>query len=155
MKKLKYFTKFLCLISFFSILFSSYLMADTIDRNIKDYLRDNLGNISGYQGGAVVNTSTGEIIGDYIKSSALASHKNKISAIITNIVREVSATSKKLHLHPVWFEIKLKHNYGKFFISVIENDIFLGTFYKNASPIPSMERNLRRAKDDIIRILNP
>ena len=128
-----------------SIIFSSsVVLGISLDLKIKSILRKTVANVSGFKGAAVVDASSGDLLGYYIPNEQLALHKEIMAATIANIVRDVSKASKRLGLKPKWFGIGLS-NGDKLLIGYITSDIFLGSLYSSYSPIGTIKYQMRKA----------
>lgn len=148
--KIIYVTTLFLFLSFTAICFGT---PTPIDIQIKNALRDLPGNITGYGGGAVVNTNTGELMGSYVMDSRLAEQKHSMGAVVTNIVREVHRATGNFDFQPKWMAIKLKNNQGKLFILFLSNDTFVGCMYSNDAPVGMVKRQLKKLKRELNSIL--
>ena len=135
------------------ILTSLVAIAASLDLQIKSILRETVAKVSGYKGGAVVNVYSGELMGYYIPNERIAVHKQHFAAAITNIVRSVEKAGNQLGLHPVWFGIKL-NNGDKLFVSIVNDEVFLGALYSDYSPNGLIKYQLKKATKRVKYILD-
>ena len=133
--------------------FSSVCFGESIDSEIRSSLRELPGNITGYAGGAVVNTSTGEIMGSYVIDTNIRAQQHSMGAMITNIVKDVQRASGNFNFRPKWMGIKLKNYRGKLFILFLSNDTFVGTLYSNDAPNGMVKYQLKKLKRRLNSIL--
>jgi len=127
-----------------TFLVSLVAVAASLDLQIKNILKETIAKVSGYKGGAVVNVYSGELMGYYIPNEGLAVQKHKFAATVTNIVRSVEKAGSELKLHPIWFGIKLNTG-DKLYVSIVNEDVFLGALYSDYSPNGLIKYQLKKA----------
>ncbi len=130
------------------LLISTVAMGISLDLRIKLILRQTVANVSGFKGSAVVDISSGDLLGYYILDTRLASNREILAATITNIVRDVKKAGEKLALKPLWFGIAL-NNGDKLLISYVHSDVFLTTRCDRYSPIGAVKYEIRRATKEL------
>ena len=144
MKKWKIFT-----MAFIALLFVSIVAKGlSLDLKIKFILKQTVANVSGFRGAAVVDVSSGDLLGYYILDTRLASNRQMLAATITNIVRDVRKSGERLGLRPLWFGIALS-NGDKLLISFVYSDIFLTTRYDRYSPVGAIKYEIRKATREL------
>ena len=138
MKSLKLLTIFV------AVFFSTLAIGMSLDLKIKSILRQTVANVSGFKGAAVIDSSSGDLLGYYILDERIAVHKEIMAATITNIVRDVTKAGERLGLRPKWFGIGLD-NGDRLLIGYVYSDTFLGALYSRYSPIGTIKYQIRKA----------
>ena len=123
----------------------------TLDQEIKSILRDYLSQIGGFQGAAVVNTDTGEFLGYYIVNPMLQMQKEKMAALITNVVRQIIHTTQKTNFHPIWIEVRTARSV--ILIVPVNEDMFLGCRFDRSTPVGLIKFQLKRAVRKLKEVL--
>jgi len=137
------------LVTFVSLLLiSTVAIGLSLDLRIKWILKKTVANVSGFRGAAVVDVSSGDLLGYYILDTRLASNKQVLAASITNIVRDVRKAGDRLGLKPLWFGIALS-NGDKMLISFVYSDIFLTARYDRYSPIGAVKYEIKKATREL------
>jgi len=145
--------KAVLLISFLvPIIFGNGVTAQSLDLKIKAVLRTTVGNVSGFKGAAVVDISSGDLMGYYIIDERLAEYRSSMAAAITNIVRGVKQAASHLGLTPQWFGIGLRGG-NKMIIGLVDENTFVGSMYGKYAPIGAMKFQMRRCIRKIRNLL--